>query len=91
MKKIIFYTFLIFSYFTTFKSTSANKIKNEIEQMKEIKNAHEILIFQLQNKIDFLQKELDSLRGLVEKNEYDIEKILQNQKKTSSQKDNSKN
>lgn len=69
-------------------SVGSGSVEDRVTQLERISNAHSQLLTQLQQQLSDNQNDIDSLRGQIQENQYQLNQVVERQKQIMLQMDN---
>ncbi|POT58103.1 cell division protein CpoB [Citrobacter amalonaticus] len=69
-------------------SVGSGSVEDRVTQLERISNAHSQLLTQLQQQLSDNQSDIDSLRGQIQENQYQLNQVVERQKQILLQMDN---
>lgn len=73
---------------TPISSVGSGSVEDRITQLERISNAHSQLLTQLQQQLSDSQNDIDTLRGQIQENQYQLNQVVERQKSIMLQIDN---
>ncbi|EDV5462226.1 cell division protein CpoB, partial [Salmonella enterica subsp. enterica] len=61
-------------------SVGSDSVEDRVTQLERISNAHSQLLTQLQQQLSDNQSDIDSLRGQIQENQYQLNQVMERQK-----------
>ncbi|KDY41293.1 hypothetical protein AC73_3565, partial [Escherichia coli 2-427-07_S4_C1] len=61
-------------------SVGSGSVEDRVTQLERISNAHSQLLTQLQQQLSDNQSDIDSLRGQIQENQYQLNQVVERQK-----------
>ncbi|MGL9721126.1 cell division protein CpoB [Symbiopectobacterium sp.] len=68
-------------------NVGSGSVEDRVTQMERISNAHSQLLAQLQQQLSDTQRDIDSLRGQIQENQYQLNQVVERQKQIYQQMD----
>lgn len=68
-------------------NVGSGSVEDRVTQMERISNAHSQLLTQLQQQLSDTQRDIDSLRGQIQENQYQLNQVVERQKQIYQQMD----
>ncbi|MGL9734690.1 MAG: cell division protein CpoB, partial [Symbiopectobacterium sp.] len=68
-------------------NVGSGSVEDHVTQMERISNAHSQLLTQLQQQLSDMQRDIESLRGQIQENQYQLNQVIERQKQIYQQMD----